>query len=397
MEEISPAEVKKLFPLARVDDILAGFYVADDGRANPVDVTMALAKGARMAGAKLIEGVRVDGVLRQGNRVTGVRTAFGDIQAEYVVNCAGMWARQLGERDGVTIPNQAAEHYYLITEPIADLPPSMPVLEDPASYGYFREEVGGLLVGLFEPVCAPWNVDGIPGGFLVRRDPARLGSHDALSRKGDDRACRSRSRAGIKKFFCGPESFTPDLRPIVGEAPELKNYFVAAGLNSIGILTGGGIGRLLAHWIVNGTPDADVTGINIDRLHKYQANPEYRRERTIELLGMVYKCHYPTMTPMTARGVKTSAIHDRLVGGARLFPRRQRLGGRRLVRAGGLRAEGREALVGTAELVSVVGGRAPGGARSRDPHGHVVHEQVPGAGPRCRPRAQPHLGQRRRR
>ena len=171
VEEISPTEVKKLFPLARVDDILAGFYVADDGRANPVDVTMALAKGARMAGAKLIEGVRVDGVLRQGNRVTGVRTAFGDIQAEYVVNCAGMWARQLGERDGVTIPNQAAEHYYLITEPIADLPPSMPVLEDPASYGYFREEVGGLLVGLFEPVCAPWNVDGIPEDFSFGEIP----------------------------------------------------------------------------------------------------------------------------------------------------------------------------------------------------------------------------------
>jgi 4-methylaminobutanoate oxidase (formaldehyde-forming) len=139
VQEISPAEVKSLFPLARVDDILAGFYVADDGRANPVDVTMALAKGARMAGARLIEGVHVDGVLQQRGRVTGVRTALGDIQAEYVVNCAGMWARQLGERDGVCIPNQAAEHYYLITEPIADLPPSMPVLEDPSSYGYYRE------------------------------------------------------------------------------------------------------------------------------------------------------------------------------------------------------------------------------------------------------------------
>ena len=296
VQEISPAEVKKLFPLARVDDILAGFYVADDGRANPVDVTMALAKGARMAGARLIEGVRVDGVLRQGNRVTGVRTAFGDIQAEYVVNCAGMWARQLGERDGVTIPNQAAEHYYLITEPIADLPPSMPVLEDPASYGYFREEVGGLLVGLFEPVCAPWHVDGIPEDFSFGEIPPDWERMTPYLEKAMSRVPVT-LEVGIKKFFCGPESFTPDLRPIVGEAPELKNYFVAAGLNSIGILTGGGIGRLLAHWIVNGTPDVDVTGFNIDRLHKYQANPEYRRERTIESLGMVYKCHYPTMTP----------------------------------------------------------------------------------------------------
>ena len=288
-----------------------------------------------------------------------------------------MWARQLGERDGVTIPNQAAEHYYLITEPIADLPPAMPVLEDPASYGYFREEVGGLLVGLFEPVCAPWNVDGIPEDFSFGEIPPDWDRMTPYLEKAMNRVPVT-LEAGIKKFFCGPESFTPDLRPIVGEAPELKNYFVAAGLNSIGILTGGGIGRLLAHWIVNGTPDVDVTGFNIDRLHKYQANPEYRRERTIESLGMVYKCHYPTMTPQTARGVKTSAIHDRLVAAARLFPRRQRLGGRGLVRAAGLRAEGREALVGPAELVPVVGRRASGGARRRDPHGHVVHEQVPG-------------------
>jgi glycine cleavage system aminomethyltransferase T/glycine/D-amino acid oxidase-like deaminating enzyme len=318
VQEISPTEVQSLFPLARVDDILAGFYVADDGRANPVDATMALAKGARMAGARLTEGVRVDGVLRQGNRVTGVRTPFGDIEAEYVVNCAGMWARQLGERDGVTIPNQAAEHYYLITEPIADLPPSMPVLEDPASYGYFREEVGGLLVGFFEPVCAPWQVDGIPEDFSFGEIPPDWERMTPYLEKAMSRVPVS-LEVGIKKFFCGPESFTPDLRPIVGEAPELKNYFVAAGLNSIGILTGGGLGRLLAHWIVNGTPDADVTGVNIDRLHKYQANPEYRRERTIESLGMVYKCHYPTMTPQTARGVKTSAIHDRLVAARAYF------------------------------------------------------------------------------
>ena len=132
-------------------------------------------------------------------------------------------------------------------------------------------------------------------------------------------ACRSRSKPGIKKFFCGPESFTPDLRPIVGEAPELKNYWVAAGLNSIGILTGGGLGRVLANWIVTGDPGADVTGFNIDRMHPYQANPEYRRERTIESLGMVYKCHYPTMSPQTARGVKKSAVHDRLAAAGAYF------------------------------------------------------------------------------
>jgi glycine cleavage system aminomethyltransferase T/glycine/D-amino acid oxidase-like deaminating enzyme len=318
VEEVSPSEVKNLFPLARVDDILAGFYVRRDGRANPVDVTMALAKGATLAGARVIEGVTVTEVLRERGRVTGVRTAFGHIQADYVVNCAGMWARQLGEESGVTIPNQAAEHYYLITEKIRDLPPDLPVLEDPASYGYFREETGGLLVGLFEPVCAPWNIEGIPIDFSfgeIQPDWERMSPYleQAMSRVPIS------LQVGIKKFFCGPESFTPDLRPIVGESPELRNYFVAAGLNSIGILTGGGIGRVLANWIINGSPDVDVTGFNIDRLHPYQANPQYRRARTIESLGLVYKCHYPTMTPQTARGVKRSAIHDRLATAGAYF------------------------------------------------------------------------------
>src|SRR5262245_47559982 len=140
VQEISPSEVKRLFPLARVDDILAGFYVKDDGRVNPVDVTMSLAKGARMAGARIVEGVPVSGILRKRGRAAGVRTAIGDIAADYVVNCTGMWARQLGQEIGITIPNQAAEHYYLITEKIADLPPGLPVLEDPASHAYYREE-----------------------------------------------------------------------------------------------------------------------------------------------------------------------------------------------------------------------------------------------------------------
>jgi 4-methylaminobutanoate oxidase (formaldehyde-forming) len=192
------------------------------------------------------------------------------------------------------------------------------VLEDPASYGYFREEVGGLLVGLFEPVCAPWNVGGVPDDFSfgeIDPDWERMAPYveKAMAR------VPITVEMGVKKFFCGPESFTPDLQPVVGEAPELKNYFVAAGLNSIGILTGGGLGRVLAHWIMNGRPDVDVTGFNIDRLHTYQANPEYRRTRTVESLGMVYQCHYPTRSMQTARGVKRSAIHDRLAARGAYF------------------------------------------------------------------------------
>jgi heterotetrameric sarcosine oxidase gamma subunit len=311
VEEISPRQIKELFPLARVDDLLAGFYVAGDGRADPVGVTMALAKGARQRGVTIVEGVACTGVTRRRGAVTGVTTTAGDIAAEYVVNCAGMWARQLGARSGVTIPLQAAEHYYLITERIPELTSAMPVLEDPASFGYFREEVGGLMIGLFEPVCAPWNVRGIPDDFSfgeIQPDWDRMAGYieTAMQRVPIS------MNAGVRKLFCGPESFTPDLSPCVGEAPELRNYFVAAGLNSIGILTGGGLGRVVAHWIATGRPDVDVTGFHIDRLHAYQATPEYRRLRTVESLGMVYKCHYPTYVMQTARGAKRSPIHDRL-------------------------------------------------------------------------------------
>jgi glycine cleavage system aminomethyltransferase T/glycine/D-amino acid oxidase-like deaminating enzyme len=311
VQEISPREVAELFPLAKTDDVLAGFYVAEDGRANPVDVTMSLGKGARQRGVKIIEGVAVTGFLTARGAVTGVRTAFGDVEAEYVVNCAGMWARQLGELAGVNIPLQAAEHYYLITEPIDGMRGDLPVLEDPSSYGYFREEGSGLMIGLFEGEAAPWKVDGIPGDFSFGELPPDWDRMAPYLEKAMARVPIS-IETGVRKFFCGPESFTPDLLPIVGEAPELRNYFVAAGLNSIGILTGGGIGRALATWIIDGRPDIDVTGINIDRLHTYQRNPEYRAKRTVESLGMVYKPHYPYKSLQTARGAKLSPLHERL-------------------------------------------------------------------------------------
>ncbi|HUC24906.1 MAG TPA: FAD-dependent oxidoreductase [Streptosporangiaceae bacterium] len=312
VHEISASQVAELWPLARIDDVLAGFYIPADGRVNPVDVTMSLAKGARQQGARIIEGVPATGFLTKAGAVTGVRTALGDIEAEYVVNCAGMWARQLGELAGVSIPLQAAEHYYLLTEPIEAVSRDWPVLEDPANYGYFREEGGGLMLGMFEPVCAPWRVDGIPADFSFGELPPDWDRMGPFLEKTMSRIPIA-EQVGIRKFFCGPESFTPDLAPVLGEAPELKNYFVAAGLNSIGILTGGGIGRLMAHWIVNGHPDADVTGMNIDRLHPYQANPQYRATRTVESLGMVYATHYPGRSMRTARGAKLSPVHHRLV------------------------------------------------------------------------------------
>ena len=311
IQELSPTEVGELFPFADVSNIRAGFYAEHDGRINPVDVTMALAKGARMKGAKIYQNTPVRGVLTRNGAVTGVRTDQGEIRSEFVVNCAGMWARQLGEQNGVVIPNQAAEHYYLITGQIDGISSDLPVLEDPSTHAYYREETGGMMVGMFEPKCAPWKIEGIPEDFSFGELPPDWDRLMPFLEKAMERVPVT-MEAGIRKFFCGPESFTPDLAPVVGEAPELRNYFVAAGLNSVGIITGGGYGRVMAHWIVNGRPDVDVTGINIDRFHRYQCNPEYRRQRALESLGLVYACHYPDRSPKTARGARKSPFHDRL-------------------------------------------------------------------------------------
>ncbi len=311
VQEISPSQVKELFPLARIDDVLAGFYVKGDGRADPVDVTMALAKGAKLKGATVLEGVAVEDVVITNGRVSGVRTAHGTIQCEYVVNCAGMWARQLAAKSGISVPLQSAEHYYLITEKLPTIDKSWPVLEDPACYGYYREEGGGMMVGLFEPVCAPWKVEGAPQDFSFGEIPPDWDRMTPYIEKALSRVPEV-AGAGLKKLFCGPESFTPDLRPIVGESPEVKNYFVAAGLNSIGILTGGGLGRAVAQWVVDGHPDVDVTGMHIDRLEPYQTTPAYRRTRTVESLGMVYACHYPFKPMKTARDARRSPLYSEL-------------------------------------------------------------------------------------
>ena len=311
VEEIGPDEIKKLFPLARVDDLEAGFYLKQDGRVNPVDATMALAKGARQKGVKIIEGVSVTGVTTRNDRATGVTTTQGDIKSEFVVNCAGMWARQLGALNGVCIPNQSTEHYYLITDPIEGMTRDLPIIEDPSCHGYYREEGGGLMIGLFEPVCAPWKVNGVPDDFSfgeIQPDWERM---TPFLEKAMSRIPVSQE-AGLLKFFCGPESFTPDMGVAFGEAPEIQNYFVAAGLNSIGIITAGGLGKVMAQWITSGDPGADITGINLDRFHPYQCNSEYRKTRVVETLGMVYRRHYPTRVPQTARDCKRSPFHDRL-------------------------------------------------------------------------------------
>jgi len=309
--EISLDKAREMWPEARFDDVIAAFYTAEDGRANPVDLTMSLARGAKMGGARIIEKVSVTGLKQENGQVTGVTTDRGDIKAEYVVNCAGMWARQLGETAGVDLPLQAAEHYYLITGDMESMHRDLPVLEDPDSYAYYREEVGSLMIGIFEPVAKAWNLERIPDTFSfgeIEPDWERMAP---FLEKAYERVPAA-ANLGVRKFFCGPESFTPDLSPLVGETSVLKNFFVACGLNSLGILSGGGIGRLLARWMVDGRPDMDVTGIDVNRFHACQNNPSYRQDRLVEVLGKMYETHFPNLGMSSARNVKQSVLHERL-------------------------------------------------------------------------------------
>ncbi|MCP5085742.1 MAG: FAD-dependent oxidoreductase [Rhodobacteraceae bacterium] len=312
IHEISPRESAELFPIGDLSDVLAGFYIPEDGRANPVDITMSLAKGARMGGAKIIDGVAVTEIMAKDGTATGVRTADGQtITAENVVICGGMWSRQLGARAGINLPLQAAEHYYLITEKIDGLSRDLPVLEDPSTYTYYREEVGGLMLGLFEPGAAPWKLEGIPDDFAfgeIEPDWDRVGPHLELAYS----RVPSTLNVGVRKLFCGPESFTPDLAPLVGETPELRNCFVACGMNSLGILNGAGTGKVLAHWIVDGIPPIDVTAINVNRFTRNEATRAFRRDRGPELLGKLFGQHFHNESYQTARNVKRSALYDRL-------------------------------------------------------------------------------------
>jgi glycine cleavage system aminomethyltransferase T/glycine/D-amino acid oxidase-like deaminating enzyme len=316
--EISPGEFQAMWPEAAVDDVLAAFYVPDEGRANPADVTMAFAKGGTLGGAKVIEGVTVTGFTAAKGRVTGVVTDRGTIETEFVVNAAGMWGRQVGALAGVNVPLQAAEHYYAITEPLEWAHPDLPVVEDPDLYGYYREEAGGILIGLFEPVAGPWSIDGIPqdlGFAVLPPDYDRVGPF--LERAMD--RFPALHQAGIKTFFCGPESFTPDVSMNLGEAPELDGFFVACGLNSLGILLSGGVGSVVASWIVDGVPPMDVVGMTVDRTQPHEATRRFRKERTVELLGALFgDAAFPNWHVTSARNVKRSVVHDRLgAAGAR--------------------------------------------------------------------------------
>ena len=317
IEEVSKSDIHQMWPLIYIDDVLGGIYTAQDGRANPVDTTIALAKGAKMGGVQIFEDTTVTGIKKEKGRVTGVITNRGEIEAEFVVNCGGMWARNLGKMAGVNVPLHAAEHYYLITEPIEGFHPDLPIVEDAGAYSYFREEMGGLLLGIFEPSAGPWAMKGIPENFAFGELPPDWDRMMPYLDKALERIPAAMN-AGVHKFFCGPESFTPDLGPLMGEAPELKNYFVAAGFNSLGILFGGGAGQVMAHWIVDGFPSVDVSEINIERMGRFQNNPKYLHDRTVEILGWMFTS-WPNFQATRARNACKSALHDRLAKAGACF------------------------------------------------------------------------------
>ena len=312
MELITGGRAAEKWPLLDPSGVLGAAFIPGDGVANPTDVTQALARAARMGGARIFEGTKVTGILQREGRVAGVATERGEIAAEYVVNCTGIWARELGARNDVAIPLHASEHFYLITEPIPDLDPDLPVLRCPDDTAYVRVDSGKLLVGFFEPGAKPWATRGIPEDAEFITLPEDW-DHITPFWELISRRLPILNDIGISLHFNGPESFTPDDRYVLGEAPGLGGYFVAAGFNSVGFAGGGGAGRAVADWLVDGHAPMDLWEVDIRRFMPFQRNRRYLYERTTETLGLLYDMHWPFRQAATSRGIRRSPLHDRLV------------------------------------------------------------------------------------
>src|SRR3989442_3274904 len=321
-EFIAPAEAQRIAPILRTDDLAGAVWIPGDGKANPTDLTQSLAKGARMRGATLIEGVKVTGVQRHNGHVAGVAWssdgASGAIACETVVNCGGQWAREFGRAAGVNVPLCSAEHFYVVTKSIAGITPSLPVIRDPDGFIYYKEEVGGLVMGGFEPVAKPWNVAQIPDHFEFQLLPEDWDQFEILMRNAIHRTpCLE--TAEIRLLLNGPESFTPDGNFILGEAPELGGYFVCAGFNSAGIANAGGAGRLIAEWIIGGEPPCDVFDIDPRRFASLHANRRHLADRAVETLGLHYAMRWPREELTTVRPLRRSPLYDRLQAKGAVF------------------------------------------------------------------------------
>jgi len=322
VHEISPSEVGERAPGLRTDDLQGGIWIPGDGKANPADLTMSLAKGARQKGVRIIEGAHVISLEQSGGLARALRWrkdgAEQRTQCQAVVNCAGQWARQFGALAGVNVPLYSAEHFYIVTGKIEGIHPMWPVVRDPDGFIYYKEEVGGLLMGGFEPVAKPWKVDPIPPTFQFQLLDEDWDQFEILMQNALHRTpCLE--KAEIKMLLNGPESFTPDGNFILGRAPELHNYFVCAGFNSAGIANSGGAGRLMAEWILGGEPSFDLSDVDIRRFGPFTGNRKALSERTGETLGLHYAMRWPRQELQTTRPLRTSPLYDQLSGKGAVF------------------------------------------------------------------------------
>ena len=314
VNEVGSEEVKALYPHVNVEDMVAAVHLPGDGQCDPANIAMALARGARMKDVKITEGAKVTAVTESDRKVTGVDWEIngetGHTSAEVVINCGGMWARELAARSGVTLPLHACEHFYLITEPVDGIG-HLPVLRVPDECAYYKADAGKMMLGAFEPKAKPWGMDGIPEDFEFDTLPEDYEHFEPILEFAMNRVPLFQT-AGIHTFFNGPESFTPDDRYYLGEAPDLDGYWVAAGYNSIGIVSSGGAGMALAEWIDDGRAPFDLWDVDVRRAQPFQRNRRYLKERVSESLGLLYADHYPFRQVETARGVRRSPVHEHL-------------------------------------------------------------------------------------
>ncbi len=310
---LSPREVKERYPLLDESKIVGGAFIPGDGQTNPVDSAQALAKGARAGGVRILENVTVTGFDVEGGAIKGVHTAFGSIACEVAVLCAGIWSRDLGELAGVNVPLYASEHMYVLTEPHPSIPRDLPVLRDADGFVYVKEDAGKLLVGSFEPRAKSLPMEKLPARFEFGELPEDW-NHFELPMTNAMEMIPLLHSIGIRRFLNGPESFTPDNRFIVGEAPEVRRLYVAAGLNSQGILSSSGVGKALSEWIVEGEPTMDLSELDIARFHPFEINRRYLHDRISESLGLLYAMHWPHRQFETARPVRETPLYGKTQG-----------------------------------------------------------------------------------
>ena len=311
-------ELRERWPLIRTDDLVGALFIPRDGHTSPVDTTMALARGARDRGAAIVEGLAVTDLRAADGRVAGVDTEQGPVEAETVVLAAGMWTRQLAARVGVAVPVQACEHFYVVTEPLDGVEADTPVLRDPGNHTYFKEETGKLMAGFFEPRGKVWNLQGVPRDFSFGTLPEDWDHIGPIFERAAHRV-PALVDCGIQLFFNGPESFTPDGTFYLGESPEIDGCFVAAGFNSVGIQTAGGVGWALAEQIADRHPPMDLSAADLSRAFRFQADEDYLAQRIPESLGLLYAMHWPFRQYESARGRRMSPLHDRLAAAGAVF------------------------------------------------------------------------------